>query len=304
MTTPDRLCPACRRPISDAGEVCHRCASHVQDWLQTVTVLLEQLEVTRTRQDVMVDAGPRTAPPTDLDDSIGVRLEWNDGAAAAAASVRITIGVYAARLLTDLGLDCQHGSCRRGAQPPCPGLAHTLLVERAPHVWLAAHRNDLRMRPWAGDAVRGCISAIKRGWSAVDRPEQRYYAGPCYTEMPDPERPDEDVLCGYVLWARLDQRVITCPGCRTRYSVIERREWLLRAAEDVLAPAPLIASALTLMTRRRVPASTIRSWAHRGILVRADDPPGPSPIYRVGDVVELLDRNEPTAEPEPTQEAS
>ena len=186
------------------------------------------------------------------------------GAATAAVSVRITIGVYAARLLTDLGLDCQHGSCRRGAQPPCPGLAHTLLVERAPHVWLAAHRNDLRMRPWAGDAVRGCISAIKRGWSAVDRPEQRYYAGPCDTELPDPERPNEDVLCGYVLWARLDQRVITCPGCRTRYSVIERRDWLLRAAEDVLAPAPLIASALTLMTRRRVPASTIRSWAQIG----------------------------------------
>ena len=305
MTPPTHLCPLCRRPITDAGAVCHRCTNTARAWLPTVPVLLEELERTKLRQDLLPEAGPSTAPPRDPDDdTAGVDVPWNENAARAADRVRTTVGAHAQQLLTELDLACRHTTCHAGTQPPCRGHAHTLLAARAPHAWLAAHTNALRMREWAPEAVAGITTTIRRGWTAVDRPEQRYYAGPCHTEHPDPERHHEDVLCGVILWARLDQRVITCPGCRTRYSVIDRRDWLLRAAEEVSAPAPVIASALTLMTRRRIPASTIRSWAHRGVLTRTDDPPGPSPHYRVGDVVDLLHRDEPTIDPEPDQEAS
>jgi len=75
------------------------------------------------------------------------------------------------------------------------------------------------------------------------------------------------------------------------YDMDGRREWLLEAAEDRLERAAHIAQAVTDLGSP-ISADRIRKWAERGRLVpHATDGRG-RPLYRVGDVTELL-RNEP-----------
>jgi hypothetical protein len=67
-----------------------------------------------------------------------------------------------------------------------------------------------------------------------------------------------------------------------------RREWLLSSAEDRLERTTYIARALTAWGRH-IKRYRIDVWATRGLLeVKGKDRSGNS-LYRVGDVIKLLD---------------
>ncbi len=301
MTRPEATeCGVCGRPVQDGGWLCDgaggpagSCTTLLRTQLESIPDLLAELDHTALRQARVGD-----------DDGPGdPGLPWNEHAAGLARHVRDLTRALAVRLLRDTGRFCGHRSCRAlgGARrgPVCAGWSDTSVAAHAPAVWVARNIALLRRRPWATYAANAVASAITTGWQAVDRPEQRYYAGPCPTEHPDPARPGELVLCGRILWARLDQPAVSCAGCGVQHPVIERREFLLAAAHDVHATATDIASALTLMTRTRVPAVTIRSWASRGRLTATGTTTDGRPTYRVGDVLALL-----AAAPDTESEAS
>jgi predicted RNA-binding Zn-ribbon protein involved in translation (DUF1610 family) len=158
------------------------------------------------------------------------------------------------------------------------------------------------MRSWADACAHDIDHVMRAGWRAIDRPEDRWYAGPCGGDWTtDRDHIRTTTECAWTLWARLDQVNIICPQCGTSWRVDARREWLMAAADDVHETAPAIASALTIMLRVRVSASTIRKWAWRGDLQPVGER-GTARLYRVGDVIALINRRDMPADTPPGEQ--
>lgn len=136
----------------------------------------------------------------------------------------------------------------------------------------------------------------------------------------DPDGPDEvcgacgaavpETTCQRALYVDPEAAFIDCPACDARWKVADRRAWLLKAAEDSLGNAATIATALTRL-EQPVTADRIYKWKERGRLkVHGREAPPPcrehqgigrqpqaceacrakegAPLYRLGDVVDLL----------------
>lgn len=139
--------------------------------------------------------------------------------------------------------------------------------------WLLPRLPDVIGLPWAVTLL-DVRRIADRGARIVDAPAERTYAGPCDT-------------CGTDLYAQEGRGTVTCPDCRTMYDLATRRAWLLDVVDDRLATATEIARALTSL-ELPVSSERIRQWRHRDRLdERGSDRRG-RPLYRVGDVVDLL----------------
>lgn len=261
--TDSTLCGVCRAPVPDTGRICTTCTTDLRDRLRHAPDLLTELDTTHARQGRAGATGIRT------DTSPLPDMHAGD------------LATHLRHLLTRIADDL-------GAPPQRNGTT-------AAH-WLTHQTGSLRMRDWAPDASTQIKNATANGWRAVDRPPDRWYAGPCNAEID--QGTDGIVLCDSTLWVDLDQADVRCRGCRTVWDVLARRSWLLAAAEDIHETARTIASLVTLMTRERLPVGTIHSWVSRGRLAVADvDPATGAKLYRVGDVIALRATPEPATEP-------
>lgn len=74
--------------------------------------------------------------------------------------------------------------------------------------------------------------------------------------------------------------------------VAPRRRKLLSDAKDRLLPRDAILRAVPLMWRVEVNRETFRSWVKRGRLVKVEDTPAGTPLYRLGDVLDLAQPDE------------
>lgn len=165
------------------------------------------------------------------------------------------------------------------------GLARPLDTWKALGSWLADQVEWLRHHPEGPRAADEIGRVVVRVMRFVDRPPSRWYAGPCTTPFLD-----EDGLlveCDADLYPESGAVQFTCPACRAVHDVEHRREWLLDQAQDRLAHAELIARAVTMLDQR-VTSAQVRGWAHRGrLLAKSRDAQG-RPLYRIGDVLELV----------------
>jgi len=253
-------CP-CGAPTGSGGFLCSDCTGKLQTRLELVPDLLEELATTQARQGRADPGGKRTdvSPMPHL------------VAAEAAVTLRRLVGRSATALAAALAGEAADSG---------PG--------RAPAAWLARHVGAVRHRDWAPALAVDLKAASDQGWRVIDRPEELWYAGPCGGSI---RQPDGFLECGWKLWARLDEPMIKCRNCHTTWDVLARRKWLSEAGRAHLESAGVIASAVTIMRRRRLPASTIRSWAHRGHLAAMGTYDGRT-LYRVGDVLDLLEQSE------------
>ena len=158
--------------------------------------------------------------------------------------------------------------------PSSPQIEHTSM-------WLLGRVDRLRVHSTAATMYRQIMEPVEKARYMIDRPPDRWYAGPCD--------------CGHELYAQTGQPVVECV-CGRRYEMRARREWLLAAAEDRLAPAPVIARAINWLGEKPLTPSLIRVWANRGRLLAKGHEPygeegGERPLYRVGDVLDLLARD-------------
>lgn len=274
------LC-SCGAPITDDAFLCTAESRALHTTLTTsVPSLLEELQTAVTRGTAMpASAIGGQACDHAGDCGCGVSLPWDDHASRVADALQNALTTWA------LALDEE-----------VRGLFGTLTASG----FLAHNLEHLRHRPWAHDAYADITRRTEDGWSAVDRPEDRLYAGPCGATRNGENGPER---CARRLWAGLEQSALRCPACGTTHIVADRQALMLSAASGMDLTAPEIASALTLMLRRRVSASTIRSWAHRGQLAAQGRDVADRALYRVGDVLELVRRGEPI-EPEKASAAS
>ena len=140
--------------------------------------------------------------------------------------------------------------------------------------WLSARHSALTGHAAAKEAHGEITAAVRAAQRAIDRPPGRVYAGPC-------------TQCSTPLYATAGAPTVTCRSCGTGHSVEERREWMLDALQDHLAPAHQVAHILAQLVAPVRP-DRVRQWAARGRIVPHGRDAAGRPLYRVGDALELL----------------
>lgn len=256
----ESTCARCGAAMSDAAALCHPCTDHLAGRLRDIPVLLAELDVQFSRQS---RASNTAKIPTGVPGSVHPDMSVAD----------------AAGLL----------------RSACAGWAHTYdgYTGRAPWHYLWENLDAIRLHNWSVMLDADIARRASAAWRKIDRPESRWYAGVCGATLPDPEHASEQAECGRVLWAAIDDSEITCPACHTRWSVSERRDYLIRSAEDFELPPRAAATIVSYVLASRVSENTVKSWLARGHLIPRQR--GPQRV-RVGDVITEVLRRQPGVE--------
>ena len=294
------VCPICGKPIHDNAYICGTCGQTLTKALHHIADLHAELDVTLTRQARIGSTNGAPPPPPEVDPDpqpknvilwgVAVQpLPFHLGASTVRRAVVNVVTTWARIILEERGMDlppipeppigpvcnpteCKHQSCtviRWHIQDSETVHAAKFIGE---YVWW------LRHRPEAPEAFKDLTLADRDLERVIDRPAPMKYAGPCN-------------ICRKDLYVREGAAMVECRPCGMTYDMDQRREYLLKCAEDRLERAAQIARAVTDLGSP-ISADRIRKWAERGrLLPHATDPRG-RPLYRVGDVTELL-RSEP-----------
>jgi ribosomal protein L37AE/L43A len=292
-------CPIDGKPIHDNAYICAGCGQTLTKALHHIADLFAELDVTLTRQACIgstngaplpMEVDPDPLPKNVIIWGVAVQpLPFHLGASEVRRAVINVVTTWARIILEERGMDlppipeppigpvcnpteCKHQSCtviRWHIQDSETVHAAKFIGE---YVWW------LRHRPEAPEAFKDLTLADRDLERVIDRPAPMKYAGPCN-------------ICRKDLYVREGAAMVECRPCGMTYDMDQRREYLLKCAEDRLERAAQIARAVTDLGSP-ISADRIRKWAERGrLLPHATDPRG-RPLYRVGDVTELL-RSEP-----------
>lgn len=269
--------PNCDRVMPGHLRVCRACSADLLRDLADVPSLDTHLEIAIARQSRMGDrdAGAR---------STETALPWDQRAREAANILRSALVGWHRVLAEDAQAvqgpicpSCEHPSCEWIDLGRTPADTLTSLARR-----LLRHRTRLLAHQAAAEAVDELTDAVHQARLIIDRPADKIYAGPCNQ-------------CERDLYARPGSPVVDCGPCKLRYDVQVRREWMLTHAEEMIGTSVWVANVATGLGFKVSP-STVRMWAKRGRLgVRTYAPSlnadrEPHPLYRVGDVIDLVVR--------------
>ncbi|WP_133061536.1 hypothetical protein [Streptosporangium minutum] len=270
-------CPViwCDRMMPGSVQVCGACSAGLVRDLADVPSLAHHLDLALTRQTRMGGGGRRGAETP---------MPWDERAREAGFILKSALVGWARMLSAGVqtlqgplcGQACEHMTCEYASLGRGPADDMAAIAR-----WLIWHSKALLRREAAAEAVEELTEAVRQARKAVDRPADQVYAGPC----------DE---CGSDMYARPDAVMVACPVCvdddgqRLRYRVKDRQLWMLGAVEDLELPAPDVARALTTLVRPIAPA-LLYTWVSRKKLIpRTTDARGRA-LFRVGDVLELMD---------------
>lgn len=255
MTT---LSCVCGQPTPESQFVCESCVDQLWHALSGTAELVDELDITLARQR---------------------RFEYQTSSARSAVD-ELPFDIAAANTLRALRDQLKQlvNACKAHDVPSSDYLPRSPGdTPKSMSAWLLWRLNGIAQQPWAADAL-DLVRIVERAQHVIDRPAERMYAGPC-------DR------CGRDLYARKGKLSVTCVDCSLEYDLAERRQWLLKLVDDRLATASEIARALTSLAVP-VTADRIWQWKHRErITVRGHDQLK-RPLYRVGDVVALLNEQQ------------
>lgn len=292
----DRPCPAlrrkpgttsaepCDRPAGD-GFICTGCTKHVERVLAELPSWLGELDMAIARQ-VRVTSRDGGKPTKRFEQP----LPYNESAADLLHRVRNELSVAIRGLCESRGI-------------PAPR------IERTPDMatWLVAHVDSIRQDDAAPEMVawaRSLRDAIR--WQ-VDNLGTRF-AGPCRavvrvlvvggTETPsDDSKAGESISglpvrvtereCGAALRTRSGDSVIICRECKTRHDAADVLARVIRDNHEHMARPSELADLLTT-AGWPVKADTIRKWGRRGKLYDWREDDLGRPMYRLGDVLDLV----------------
>lgn len=270
-------CAACDRPTD--ATLCHPCTSKLAAALRDLPGWLAELRTTITRQ--AKTSGPDGGKATKKFEQ---PLPYHPAAAELLDQARRGIGSWVAALSTGRNLPAPAGGTRTRLR------------------WLAQHVDDLRHIPEAAailtaaqtlrDDCRRMVDNLGKRWAGpctarvVKRQLEIHVDGETITAAVGPEL-SEPRECGADLRTRPGAKTITCPDCGAMYDPIERAQWIIGKSADHHAGTRFIANALT-DAGWPVRENTIAQWARRGKLYAWRDDEQGRPLYRVGDVLDLV----------------
>lgn len=301
--TPTRCTRGCGRPSPDAAICTHCWRQLLRDLRDVAAGLLDELAVSYLRR---ASAGSVAAGGSR---SAETALPWDDRATRVEMPVRTALATWAWLVVEERGVL----GCYRLDWPADDAAAQAR--------YLGDHNEWLRHHPAAPQAFDELHRAIGAVLHVVDLPAERWYAGPCQappaedTELgcvcachiggafrPPCDTPGGcgtshrrgvvDVVCGAELYARPRATDVTCRRCRYVWPVNELRSYLLTAAEDRLATAVECSRAVSQLGEQPVTADRIYRWRDRGRLEERGRTDDGHPLYRVGDVLEILRQDE------------
>lgn len=265
-------CPvlACTRVMPGHLTVCRACSAGLLRDLADVPSLDLHLDITLTRQARLGERGAGGGR--------GDALPWDQRAREARAVLRSALVGWVRVLQADedrLGPvcpSCEHPSCRwidasRTPADTLPALAR----------WLIRHRRTLLGHPAVEEAVDELTDAVHQARRAIDRPVGTWYAGPCGVAD-----------CTADLHARHGAHAIRCRRCGATHDTAAREAWLMEQVRDQRDTAAGVARALQGFHPGLTP-EMIRGYAQRLRLFPAGVDVGGRPLYRIGDVRDLLD---------------
>jgi hypothetical protein len=288
------ICSTCDRPIHDNAYLCHNCGHTLTKAMLHIVTLHSELDITLTRQARITtdNTGGIPEPLQDWSDAEpGVVVQpmmFHAGASEVANAVNNTITTWTRLILEErrmvmppipdppIGPICTPTECKHES---CTVVRWHIKDSEITHAakFIAEHVWWLRKRPEAPEAFKDLTLADYRLERIIDRAEPRVYAGPCN-------------ICRKDLYARQGAAQVECHPCDMTYDMEGRRSWLLEQVEDRLERSFVIARALTELGSP-IHVDRIRKWAERGRLIpHATDGLG-RPLYRIGDVRELLNHD-------------
>lgn len=260
-------CPLCERPVSDAS-FCTTCATGLladltkAQWLTGsvtprggVVPAMSELDVTVTRQArIMATVGSR---------STETPLPWHEKASTSGRHLHAVLVSWALLVVEE-----------REVQAP---------TDATVAQWLSGHVEWLRHHPAGVEALREIHAAVDGALRVIDRPVEQRWLGLC-------EHPTDAGPCPYSVLAEPGEHYVTCRACGAVHDTEARRDRMLAAVDDQLSHASLIASALSGLLGQDVKPDLLRKWAERGRLIAHGVDSARRPLYRVGDVLDLLRR--------------
>lgn len=293
MTDVTPKCPICGKPIHDNAYLCHACGDTLTKALRHIADLHSELDITLTRQAHITtdNTGGIPEPLQDWPDAEpGVVVQpmmFHAGASEVAKALDSTITTWARIILEERDMElppipeppigpthpteCKHDSCNVIRWHMMDSEITHAAKFIAEHVWWIRRHSEAEQAYCDLTAVSLKLEHI------IDRAEPRVYAGPCN-------------VCHKDLYARQGAAQVECNPCDLIYDMDGRQAWLLDQAEDRLERAFVIARALTDLGSP-IHVDRIRKWAQRGRLIpHATDGLG-RPLYRIGDVRELLNHD-------------
>lgn len=278
-TRPASTCRRCEASTPDHAFLCTKCGHRLATRFGEVAGLAEDLLVSLSRR-ARIDRPPTPLDPEDHQHSVAATLSIQP------LPVDLAAGEHLAALRTTVAEWADSIARVRGYARPLGTweAVGTFLVHQVP--WLRYREEG----PVLLEEIEQMRSQVRR---FVDRPTPTWYAGPCGAHYLD----DDGLLqeCDADLHALSGADQVTCRGCDTTHDVGQRRQWLLGLAEDRLLRAEHLARAVTVLAEP-VTSAQIRGYAFRKRLVPKGRDAGDHPLYRVGDLLELIreDLQQPT----------
>jgi hypothetical protein len=295
--TSQPVCDLCAGRLADTAYVCSPCTDKTRADLLRIAELATEVEAAILKLVRYGGSGQGSGERP---------VPWDDVRAGRAAAVGNTVSTWARHVAESHGIPvepprvpraagplCYHGQALPlldRAKPPCRHYSCAEIGTRRSDLgvaiaasWLAEHGQMewLRHQREAAEAMAELREAAREVERIVDRPRDRWYAGPCWEDLPTGGR------CEVELYAVPGARVVRCRECRAEHDAAGRKAWLLAEARDVLAHAALIAAALTALGMP-VAVGTVYSWASRGRIVAHGSDTLGRPLYKVGEALDLL----------------
>ena len=230
--------------------ICSSCEVRLAGWLRDVPWLLDELDVTITRQDQVTERQPGKSNEKPM--------MFNERASQAKYRL-LNVLRYSANLL---------------------GLPTTGHLERD----LVTRMHVIRMHDAAAAIYRAIDEGVRKAKQAIDRPAEKVFAGPCNTEV---RGLGATALCSADLYARVGKAEVTCRECGAVHDVKARREWMLSEVRHYDADAALMAGILTSFGLQ-IDSSTIRKYAADGLIEVQSRTASGTAKYRIGDVIDTV----------------
>lgn len=245
-------CSTCDKPCPDTITICSACEARLVGWLREVPWLLDELEVTITRQDRVVEKQPGKSNEKPM--------MFNDRASDARDELLRTLRFYAN--------------------------AHGWQGTRNPDVYLLGQMHAIRIcDPKRSRILYHDINEdVHAAKQAIDRPADKVFAGPCNTEY---RGLGGTAICSADLYAREGKATVRCRECGAEHDVQARREWMLKEVRNYEADAGLMASILTGLGFK-IDSSTIRKYGADNLIeVRGKSATGAAK-YNIGQVLDTF----------------